>query len=102
VPSLLLTVGVVGLVGSLKSGIAFLFNDPLLVAAIDGIVGLIAALVFTPYGYIVLTLLYYDQRVRREGFDVERMMEAAGLDANAAPLGAGGANLNTGTGESPA
>jgi hypothetical protein len=42
-------------------------------------------LVFTPYGFIVLTLLYYDQRIRREGFDVERMMQAAGLDANATP-----------------
>ncbi len=79
IPSLLLTVGVVGWVGSLKSGIAFLFNDPLLVAAIDGIVGLIAALIFTPYGSIVLTLLYYDQRVRREGFDVEQLMHAAGI-----------------------
>jgi hypothetical protein len=26
-----------------------------------------------------LTLFYYDQRVRKEGFDVEWMMKAAGL-----------------------
>lgn len=27
-----------------------------------------------------LTLFYYDQRIRKEGFDIERMMRAAGLD----------------------
>jgi hypothetical protein len=89
VPSLLLTLGVVGLMAMLKNGIAFLAGDPLLVAAIDGVVGLIAAVVFTPYGSIVLTLLYYDQRIRREGFDVERMIQAAGLDANATPPSGG-------------
>ena len=25
------------------------------------------------------TLFYYDQRVRKEGFDIERMMQAAGM-----------------------
>jgi len=28
---------------------------------------------------IAITLLYYDQRVRKEGYDLEKMMEAAGL-----------------------
>ncbi|MEI9968065.1 MAG: hypothetical protein WDM87_05365 [Terracidiphilus sp.] len=28
---------------------------------------------------IAVTLLYYDQRVRKEGYDLEKMMEAAGL-----------------------
>jgi hypothetical protein len=27
-----------------------------------------------------LTLFYYDQRVRKEGFDIEWMMEAAGMN----------------------
>lgn len=30
---------------------------------------------------IALTLFYYDQRIRREGYDIERLMEAAGLNA---------------------
>ena len=30
---------------------------------------------------IAITLLYYDQRVRKEGYDLEKMMEAAGLVA---------------------
>src|ERR1700761_5961174 len=29
------------------------------------------------------TLFYYDQRVRKEGYDIERMMHAAGLQAPA-------------------
>jgi hypothetical protein len=35
--------------------------------------------IFAPLYPIVLLLLYYDQRVRKEGYDVERMMDAAGL-----------------------
>jgi hypothetical protein len=80
VPSLGLVFGVSGLLEALKSGNALLASNPLLVAGINGVVALITTLVFTPYGSIVLTLLYYDQRIRKEGFDVERMMHAAGLD----------------------
>jgi len=32
---------------------------------------------------IALTLFYYDQRIRHEGYDIERMMDAAGLNAPA-------------------
>jgi hypothetical protein len=35
---------------------------------------------------IALTLFYYDQRIRREGYDIERMMDAAGLNAPTPPL----------------
>ncbi len=34
-----------------------------------------------PMYSIGLTLFYYDQRVRKEGFDIEWMMQAAGLDS---------------------
>ncbi len=43
----------------------------------------LAAVVVGPLYPIALTLLYYDQRSRKEGYDVERMMEAAGLLAPA-------------------
>jgi hypothetical protein len=33
------------------------------------------------YG-IALILFYYDQRIRQEGYDIERMMESAGMIAN--------------------
>jgi hypothetical protein len=32
-----------------------------------------------------LTLFYYDQRVRKEGFDLERMMQQAGMSTAAPP-----------------
>jgi len=33
----------------------------------------------TPFSWIALVLFYYDQRIRKEGFDIEWMMEQAGL-----------------------
>jgi hypothetical protein len=36
---------------------------------------------------IALTLFYYDQRIRHEGYDIERMMEEAGMTAPSTPLG---------------
>ena len=42
----------------------------------------------TPVYITALVLLYFDQRVRTEGYDIERMMEQAGL-TGAAPLPGG-------------
>jgi hypothetical protein len=36
-----------------------------------------------PIYSIALTLIYYDQRIRKEGYDIERMMEAAGMNTTA-------------------
>jgi hypothetical protein len=43
----------------------------------------------TPVSWIALVLFYYDQRIRKEGFDIEWMMEQAGLTQHvvAAPAG---------------
>jgi hypothetical protein len=38
---------------------------------------------------IALTLFYYDQRIRHEGYDIERMMDDAGLNATATPPASG-------------
>lgn len=38
-----------------------------------------AATFVVPFYPIALTLLYYDQRIRREGYDIDWMMSAAGL-----------------------
>jgi hypothetical protein len=37
-----------------------------------------------PLYVIAITLIYYDQRIRDEGYDIERMMDAAGMSAPAA------------------
>jgi hypothetical protein len=34
---------------------------------------------------IAITLFYYDQRIRREGYDIERLMESAGMTATLTP-----------------
>jgi hypothetical protein len=52
-----------------------------LITAIYGILG--------PTLPIALTLFYYDQRIRKEGFDIESMMESAGPNA-ARTLSVGG------------
>jgi hypothetical protein len=83
VPSLMLTLGTSALIGHFKTHSPLLAGSPLAAAWTRGGVNLIAAMVFSPYSAIVRTLLYYDQRIRHEGYDVERMMDAAGLNASA-------------------
>jgi hypothetical protein len=48
----------------------------ILYAVVAGFIG--------PIYPIAITLLYYDQRVRKEGYDLEKMMEAAGMTATLA------------------
>jgi hypothetical protein len=57
------------------------------------VVNVALQVVLTPVAWIALVLFYYDQRVRKEGFDIERMMELAGMTQPrpAMPPGAGGA-----------
>lgn len=39
----------------------------------------IATMLAAPLFPIAITLIYYDQRIRLEGFDIEWMMDAAGM-----------------------
>jgi hypothetical protein len=41
--------------------------------------------VIGPIYPIAITLFYYDQRIRHEGYDIEQMIEAAGLNSTIAP-----------------
>jgi hypothetical protein len=41
----------------------------------------VVSTIIAPIYPIALTLFYYDQRIRLEGYDIERMMEEAGLNA---------------------
>ncbi len=45
------------------------------------VVGTAVYVLLGPIYPIVITLFYYDQRIRREGYDIEMMMKSAGLDA---------------------
>jgi hypothetical protein len=43
------------------------------------VVNMTLQVALTPVSWIALVLFYYDQRIRKEGFDIERMMELAGM-----------------------
>jgi hypothetical protein len=51
-----------------------------------------AQVVLQPVSWIALVLFYYDQRIRKEGFDIEWMMQQAGMTQppTAPALGSGG------------
>lgn len=49
------------------------------VSAISQVVGFFTNTFLGPIGAAGITLFYYDQRVRKEGYDIEWMMQAAGL-----------------------
>jgi hypothetical protein len=46
---------------------------------LNAVVNVALQVALTPVSWIALVLFYYDQRVRKEGFDIERMMELAGM-----------------------
>jgi hypothetical protein len=51
---------------------------------------------------IALTLFYYDQRIRHEGYDIERMMETAGMNGDAALTAEAESATEAGVGEGQA
>lgn len=64
--------------------IAFAFKNPghpfpLALLAVQQIATFIINTFIGPMYATGLTLFYYDQRIRKEGYDIERMMQAAGL-----------------------
>jgi hypothetical protein len=51
-----------------------------IVAAIVYVAGIIGTqIILAPVPWIALVLFYYDQRIRKEGYDIEWMMQQAGL-----------------------
>jgi len=58
-------------------------NPPLGWLAVQQLAGFVTNTLIGPIYATGLTLFYYDQRVRKEGFDIEWMMQAAGLSVPA-------------------
>ncbi|HEX3587854.1 MAG TPA: hypothetical protein VH024_17775, partial [Candidatus Angelobacter sp.] len=50
--------------------------------------GFIAGVVAGPIATTAIALIYYDQRVRKEAFDLQHMMEAMGQQAQPPPQAA--------------
>lgn len=76
-----LNAGFTQLIQLFSPSIPFLAHSALAVAALTGLGSFVVSLAFTPLNGIIFTVLYYDQRIRREGFDIERLMESAGMTA---------------------
>jgi hypothetical protein len=55
------------------------------ILAISQILGFFTNTFLGPISATGLTLFYYDQRIRKEGFDIEWMMQSAGMSAPALP-----------------
>jgi len=47
------------------------------------VLDLVLQVALAPISAIALVLFYYDQRIRKEGFDIEWMMQQAGLTPTA-------------------
>jgi hypothetical protein len=59
---------------------------PVWMRILQQVVGFCTTTFVTPILATGLMLFYYDQRVRKEGYDIERMMQAAGMNVPAPPL----------------
>lgn len=67
-----MVVGVVGAIGKLTGSWSSLISD---------ILSSMLQVFVAPFMYVVITVLYYDLRVRKEGFDLELLATAAQPDA---------------------
>lgn len=72
-----------GLISAVLVGVASLPSQPSLVLAVftSVIASAIATILVTPFQAAVTTVLYYDLRVRREGFDLQLLADQLGLPA---------------------
>jgi hypothetical protein len=81
------------LIGAIKTGFVFMTQIFVLIAAfkhpgqlpgpgiqaLSQVIGFFTNTFLGPIYAMGVTLFYYDQRIRKEGFDIEWMMQAAGL-----------------------
>lgn len=62
------------------------YNVPAWIETLSVVIGFFTNAFVSPILATGLTLFYYDQRIRKEGFDIEWMMQAAGLAAPVAQI----------------
>lgn len=63
---------------------AILFPSPLVSTVLNTTVGILIGIFVTPIRIAILTLLYYDLRIRKEGFDLELRAKQLGQEPAAA------------------
>jgi hypothetical protein len=74
-----------GPVGAMSVGLVFL-PSPLLRFVLQSILGGIVGILVAPLQYITLTVLYYDLRIRKEGFDLQMQMQDTPQGSSGPPL----------------
>ncbi len=78
----LLVAGVAALAGH---GSAFAAVAVVIGGVLYFVISISAQIVIQPVSWIALVLFYYDQRIRKEGFDIEWMMDRAGMTQEPPP-----------------
>ena len=79
---------VVAIVTAVGHGAEYAAVTTVVAQILDLLINFVLQTLITPVYITALVLFYYDQRIRTEGYDIERMMEQAGLT--------GAANLSIG------
>jgi len=83
---------VAGVVGK---GSEYVAAAAIVAAVLYLVVDFTVQVLLAPVSWIALVLFYYDQRIRKEGFDIEWMMQQAGLTQPASnALPAEGASIS--------
>lgn len=90
----LMTIGLLVFIISAVSGavlsvpLQILLSDQLMLQTLlNTVVGTLLNVIITPFGLIAYTLMYYDLRIRKEGFDLEHQAMQQMLGPNAPQLG---------------
>ncbi len=73
-------------------------GSALYAVVVVSLAGVVAGILTRPFQAAVATVLYYDLRVRREGYDVQLLAEQLGFDPAVMPSGVAGANRGSSAG----
>lgn len=84
-PHILFSLGLAFFLYFIFSGIISALGVTLLTPAMAGIIGALLIIPIYPLLTVVSTMLYYDLRIRKEGFDLEIMSRELGTDATPLP-----------------
>jgi hypothetical protein len=88
----IITLVIGGLIQGLLTAAAESSGNPsvLFVVVITVLAAIVSAVLLQPFAAAVLTVLYYDLRIRREGYDLELMAEQLGIEPYNMPAGPSG------------
>ena len=83
---------IAGAIEALLIAVASLPSQPSLLLAVSAstLSGIIGTIITEPFRAATITLLYYDLRVRREGYDLHVLADQLGLPASSMPAGTNG------------